>query len=149
MSKKMIVEEEVLFKASIKEVWNLIINPEMTKQYMFGCEVFSDWKIGSPVYWKGQTEDGKEVIYVKGEVLEFQEGMKVTTTTFDPSSGIKDIPENYVNLTYQLKEVVEGTLLTIIQGDFAGAEKGRKRYEESKTGWKDIVIPIMKKLLRE
>ena len=145
----MIIKEEVLFKAKMEEVWNLLINPEMTKQYMFGCEVLSDWNIGSPVHWKGKTEDGKEVIYVKGEVVEYKEGIKVSSTTFDPNSGMKDIPENYVTLTYELKPKGKKTLLTIIQGDFAKAEYGKKRYEESKSGWKEMVIPIMKKLLNE
>lgn len=145
----MIIREEVVFKAKIEKVWDLLINPAMTKQYMFGCEVLSEWKIGSPVYWKGKTEDGQEVIYVKGEVLAYKEGEEVSSTTFDPNSGMKDIPENYVNLTYQLKQVKEGTLLTIIQGDFSGVEEGKKRYEESKGGWQEIVIPLMKKLLNE
>lgn len=145
----MIIKEEVLFKANSKQVWDLVINPEMTKQYMFGCEVISDWQIGSPVHWKGKTENGDEMIYVKGEVLEYEEGKKVSSTTFDPNSTMADIPENYVTLTYEINETSNGTLLTIIQGDFAGAEEGKKRYEESKSGWKDMVIPIMKKLLNE
>lgn len=145
----MIIKEDVLFKADIEQVWNLLINPEMTKQYMFGCEVLSDWKVGSPVYWKGKTEDGEEIVYVKGTVLEFEEGKKVSSTTFDPNSGMKDVPENYVVLTYDLKEEKEGTLLRITQGDFSGAEEGEKRYLESKSGWKEMVIPIMKKLLNE
>lgn len=149
MSTQMIIKEEVLFKSKIEQVWDLLINPEMTKQYMFGCEVISDWKVGSPVHWKGKTEDGKEVIYVKGEVLEYEEGIKLSSNTFDPTSGMKDIPENYVNLTYELKQVPEGTFLRITQGDFANAEDGKKRYEESKNGWKEIVIPLMKKLLHE
>ncbi len=145
----MIIKEDVLFKADIEQVWNLLINPEMTKQYMFGCEVLSDWKVGSPVYWKGKTEDGEEIVYVKGTVLEFEEGKKVSSTTFDPNSGMKDVPENYVVLTYDLKEEKEGTLLRITQGDFSRAEEGEKRYLESKSGWKEMVIPIMKKLLNE
>jgi len=149
MSTSMIIKETVLFKASIEQVWDLVINPEMTKQYMFGCEVLSDWKIGSPVHWKGKTEDGKEVVYVKGTVLEYEEGVKVTSTTFDPNSGMEDIPTNYVNLTYELEKSEKGTLLTIVQGDFYRAEEGEKRYEESKSGWKDMVIPMMKKLLGE
>jgi len=149
MSNSMIIKEEVVFKSSAAKVWDLLVNPEMTKQYMFGCEVLSDWKIGSPVYWKGQTEDGQEVVYVKGEVLEFEEGKKVSSTTFDPNSGMADVPENYVKLSYELKETDAGTKLTITQGDFAGAEEGQKRYEESKSGWKEMVIPIMKKLLGE
>lgn len=143
----MIVKEEVLFNATVEKVWELVIDPAMTKQYMFGCEVISDWKIGSPVYWNGKTENGDEITYVKGEVLEFEKGKKVTSTTFDPNSGMADIPENYVKLSYELQPTENGTLLTITQGDFAGAEEGKKRYEESKSGWKEMVIPTMKKLL--
>lgn len=145
----MIIKEEVLFKANLAQVWDLLLNPEMTKQYMFGCAVLSDWKIGSPVYWKGKTEDGDEVVYVKGKVIAFEEGKLATSTTFDPNSGMEDIPANHVNLTYKLEEHPEGSLLTIIQGDFAGAQDGQKRYEESKKGWVEMVIPLMKKLLKE
>jgi len=149
MSDSMIIKEEVLFNANATQVWDLLINPELTKQYMFGCEVLSDWKVGSPVHWKGKTENGETVVYVKGKVLEYQEGRKVTSTTFDPNSGMADIPINHVNLSYELTETEEGTLLTITQGDFAGAVEGEKRYNESKSGWKEMVIPMMKKLLEE
>jgi len=149
MHESMIIKEKVLFKSSLEKVWDLLINPEMTKQYMFGCEVISDWTIGSAVYWKGKTENGVEVVYVKGEVLEYEKYKKVTSTTFDPNYGIADIPENYVKLTYELNEVDNGTLLTIIQGDFSAAEEGKKRFEESRNGWKEMVIPIMKNLLKE
>ncbi|MFK8102654.1 MAG: SRPBCC domain-containing protein [Saprospiraceae bacterium] len=147
MSKLMIIEEEVLFQANVEKVWNLLINPEMTVQYMFGCAIVSDWKIGSPVHWNGQTAEGATIVYVTGTVLEYEEGKKLSTTTFDPNSGMADIPANHINLTYELSSVVEGTLLKITQGDFSQGEAGEKRYTESKSGWKEIVIPTMKKLL--
>lgn len=147
MKESMIIKEAIQFQATIEKVWDLLINPEMTKQYMFGCEVISDWKVGSPVFWKGKTENGEEVVYVKGTVLENEERKRLSSTTFDPNAGMADIPANYVKLTYELEELENGTLLTIIQGDFAGAEEGQKRYEASKSGWKEMVIPIMKKLL--
>lgn len=143
----MIIKETVIFKADKTQVWDLLINPEMTKQYMFGCELISDWKVGSPVLWKGKTEDGSEVVYVKGKLLEFEEGQKITMTTFDPNAGWEDIPINHVNFSYELMEVENGTELTVIQGDFAGAIDGQKRYEESKAGWSQMVIPLMKKLV--
>jgi len=149
MKEPMIIKEEVLLKANVEKVWDLLINPEMTKQYMFGCEVVSDWKTGSPVYWKGKTENGEEVNYVKGKVLVFEEMKQLTSTTFDPNSGMADIPANHVKLIYKLEKVESGTLLTIIQGDFSEAEEGKKRYDESKSGWKEMVIPMMKKLLNE
>jgi len=143
----MTVKEEVLFNASNQEVWDLLTKPEMTKQYMFGCELISDWEVGSTIDWKGKTEDGTEVIYVTGKVLEYQEGKKVISTTFDPNSGMRDIPENHVELSYELRAVEAGTILTISQGDFSKAENGKQRYEESLSGWVDLVIPLMKKLL--
>lgn len=149
MNESMIIKEEVFFKAKAEKVWDLLTNPVMTKQYMFGCEVISDWKVGSAIEWKGKTENGEEVIYVKGEILEYEAGKKVVSTMFDPNSDMKDIPENYVNLTYELEEKEEGTLLTLIQGDFTGAENAQKRYEESKAGWKEMVIPIMIKLMEK
>lgn len=149
MSKTMIIKENILFKANKEKVWDLLINPEMTKQYMFGSEILSTWEIGSSIEWKGKTEDGAEVVYVKGKILEFETGKKVISTMFDPNSDMEDIPENYVNLTYIVSETTKGTLLTIIQGDFAGAANGKQRYEESKAGWIQMVIPLMKKILEE
>lgn len=147
MNKSMVIQEEVLFNATIEQVWDLLTNPQMTKQYMFGSEIISTWEIGSSIQWKGQTAEGTDVIYVKGEILEYEEYKKITSTMFDPNSDMKDIPQNYVNLIYELSQKENGVLLTIIQGDFSMAENGAKRYEESKQGWKEIVIPLMKKML--
>jgi len=63
----------------------------------------------------------------------------------DTNMGMKDIPENDTNLTYELAELENETKLTIVQGDFHGAENAEKRYEEFKSGW-DMVIAVMKKL---
>lgn len=148
MNKPMIIEEVIEFKSDLKKVWDLVTNPEMTKQYMFGCEVLSDWKIGSPIIWKGKTEDGKEVIYVKGEIIEYEKERKVTFSMFDPNMGIADIPTNYVNLTYEVISLENGCKLIIKQGDFQGADNSEKRFEESKQGWK-MVIPMMVKIITE
>ncbi len=146
MKKPMVIKEVITFKSDLKRVWNLVTNPEMTKQYMFGCEVLSDWKIGSPIIWKGKTEDGKEVIYVKGEIIEYEKEKKVTFSTFDPNMGITDILTNYVNLTYEVISQENGCKLIITQGDFQGVDNSEKRFEEAKQGWK-MVIPMMKKII--
>lgn len=144
----MIIKEEVFFKANPSKVWNLLINPEMTKQYMFGCEVLSDWKIGNQILWNGKTENGEEITYVKGKVVEYEQGKKVTSTMFDPNLGIPDVPRNYVNLTYEVIRIENGCKLIITQGDFQNADNAEKRFEESRQGWK-MVIPIMKRILNE
>lgn len=145
----MFIREEIVFKATKNIVWNLITNPEITKKYMFGCEVLSDWKKESPIIWKGKTEEGKDIVYVKGIIVDCVNEEKVSFTMFDPSIGIADIPENYyITLTYEIKEIEGGCLLKIAQGDFKGTENAEKRFEESKQGWK-MVIPMMKKIANE
>ena len=89
------------------------------------------------------------MVYVKGEVLEYEAGKKVVSTSFDPHAGMADIPENYVKLSYEVESIEEGTLLKIIQGDFSAGENAKQRYEESREGWKAMVIPMMKELLGE
>ena len=142
----MIIKETITFKANTAQVWDLLTNSEMTRQYMYGCDVLSDWKIGSPIVWRGKTEDGAEIDYVKGEILEYEAGKKVRFTMIDPNSDIADTPENYAWMTYELSETEGGTLLTITQGDYSQVADGQKRYEESVKGW-EMVIPLMKKLL--
>lgn len=141
----MMIEKEVQFSVPKEKVWDLLTNPAMTKEYMFGCEVISDWKVDNPIIWKGQTEDGKEIIYVKGSIIEFIDGRKVTFTMFDPNMKLDDIPENYLNLTYELKEMDDKTILKLTQGNFASVADGKKRYEESLKGW-EMIIPIMKQI---
>lgn len=141
----MIIDKKITFASDKATVWDLLTNPEKTKQYMFGCEVLSEWKVGSPINWKGKTEEGKDIIYVKGEVTEIDLGNKVSFTMFDPNMGLKDIPENYVRLTYDLESSGEETVLNLIQ-DFTGVENAQTRYEESVKGW-DMVIDLMRGVL--
>jgi len=141
----MIIEKEVQFNATKEKIWDLLTNPVITKEYMFGCEVISDWKVGDSIIWKGITEDRKEIIYVKGSIIEVKQGRKVTFTMFDPNMKLDDIPENYLNLTYELEEKGNSTILKLTQGNFASVADGKKRYEESLKGW-EMVIPIMKQI---
>ncbi len=146
MNDSFIIRKEIDFSASKEQVWDLVTNPQMTKQYMFGCEVLSDWQLGSAVIWKGKTEDGKEVVYVKGNITAVQPGQEVTFTMLDPNSGIEDIPENYVHLTYKVTPIENGAHLLINQVYSKSAADAEKRYKESLTGW-DMVIEVMKKLI--
>ena len=141
----MIIRKQVEFNAKKEQVWDLLTNPKMTQQYMFGCEVLSEWFLGSPILWKGKTEDGQEIIHVKGVITEIEEGKSVSFTMLDPNLGIEDIPENYVHLTYEVSEFASGTLFTLTQ-DFEGTENAEQRYQESLGGW-DMVFQEMKKLM--
>ena len=143
----MIIREEVFFDQNRLDVWNLLILPEKTAQYMFGCKIETDWQIGSPVYWRGVDGNGDEIIYVKGNVLKYEEGRHLTISMFDPTKGWPDTLKNYVNLSYDLEEVENQTKLIITQGDFSGVVDAKSRFEESKKGW-EMVIPLMQRTIQ-
>ena len=81
---------------------------EQIKEYMFGSQVVTDWRQGSPITWKGTYED-KEY-EDKGEILEIEPERRLRVTHFSPLSGQEDRPENYHTLSYELEERAGGTL---------------------------------------
>lgn len=142
----MISQKTLTTTASISKLWAFLTEADKTKQYMFGCEVLSSWEIGAPVIWQGQTEDGKEIIYVKGELTKIEPLKVLQFTMFDPNMGLADVPQNYVLLTYTLSEKEGQTLLHVEQGDYAKVDNGQSRLEESEKGW-DYVLPLLKELV--
>ena len=148
MSQPLIVKSEIKIQAPVAKVWDALVNPEQTKKYMFGCETVSDWKPGSPLLWKGSHE-GKEMIFVKGNIVSIDPGRYLAYTTIDPNAAMEDIPENYLTVTYELTPQQDQTLLTVTQGDYNKVAEGQKRYEESYNngeGWNPILVEIKKQV---
>ena len=143
---KLVVQNSILINAPVDKIWDALVNPEQTKKYMFGCEAVSDWKIGSPLFWKG-TYEGKEMVFVKGVLLDIQPNKLLKYTVIDPNSSMPDIPENYLNVTYTLSEKEGQVNLTVVQDGFEGAADGEKRYkdvENNGEGWNPILVEIKK-----
>jgi uncharacterized protein YndB with AHSA1/START domain len=141
---KLVVKNSIVINADASKVWDALINPGKTKKYMFGCKAVSDWKTGSPLLWKGSYE-GKEMIFVKGFILDIQPGKLLKYSVFDPNSTMPDIPENYLNVTYELSEQAGQTELTVLQDGFEKSADGEKRYKEvynNGEGWNPLLIQI-------
>lgn len=49
-----IVNKKVVIQAPPVVAWDALTNPEKTKKYFFNCKVFSDWKVGSTITFKGK-----------------------------------------------------------------------------------------------
>src|SRR5687767_310005 len=124
-----IVQNKIDINAEASRVWEALTDPNQTKIYMFGCETISDWKLGSPLLWQGNHE-GNPIVFVKGIILEIQSNVLLKYTVIDPNSGMPDLPENYLNVTYELQEQNGQTTLTVTQDGFEGAAEGEKRYQE-------------------
>jgi uncharacterized protein YndB with AHSA1/START domain len=95
------------------KVWDALTNPEKVKLYMHGTNMSTDWKVGSPISWKGEWK-GKPY-EDKGTVLEVQPQKLLKNTHWSPLGGSDDKPENYHTITYDLAEDHGVTTLTLTQ----------------------------------
>ena len=145
MADELVVRRSIEIKAPARRIWELLTDPGHTVKYMFGCEVISDWNIGSPLLWKGAA-DG--VVYVKGNLIALEKEKLFSFTVFDPNAGIEDTPSNYTTVVIELTPVNGTTALTVTQGDFTGVVDGRNRFMSTEAGW-DMVLPRIKELAEE
>lgn len=144
--KELIIKNTIEIAAPATKVWDVLVNPAQTKKYMFGCETVSDWKKGSELLWRGEYE-GKEMIFVKGAIVDIQPEKFLAYTTIDPNSTIDDKSENYLTVTYELSEKDGKTTFTVTQGDYSKVAEGERRYNESYNngeGWNPILVQIKK-----
>jgi uncharacterized protein YndB with AHSA1/START domain len=122
------------------KVWEALVTPKIIKQYFFGTEVSSDFRIGSKITWKGEWE-GKSY-EDKGEIRDVQPGELLQFSHLSPSSGEQDTPENYHIITIELAEKNGKTNVTLTQDNNA-TEKSR---EHSEKNWK-MMLESLRSLL--
>jgi uncharacterized protein YndB with AHSA1/START domain len=122
--------------ASTSDVWSALTRPEAIKQYMFGTEVRSDWKVGSAITWSGEY-NGKKY-KDKGEILAIDPERKLSYSHFSPLSGKADEPENYHTVTIRLRDGEDGTQITLTQDNNADA----KSKAESEKNWNAMLAGL-------
>lgn len=113
MNKELVVKKEIEINADASKVWNALINPELIKQYLFGTEAVSEWKIESPIMFRGEWEGN--IYEDKGLISKLIKNKVFQYAFWSPLSGLQDKPENYANITYELMEKGEDTLLSVTQ----------------------------------
>lgn len=134
---------ETDINASPKHVWDVLLDPEQIRRFMFGAEVRTDWQPGSPITWQGEYE-GK-AYQDKGEILEVDPGRLLRITHYSPLTGQPDVPENYHTLTYELTENGAATHLTMTQDNNASPEEA----EHSRSMWETHVNGIKESAERD
>jgi len=140
MNKTLIAKATITINAPTSRVWDALTKPQLIKQYLFGTEVTTDWRVGSPITYKGIWE-GKAYAD-KGRVLQIEPGKLLVSTFWSSLSGLPDISENYKTVRYELSAEGEGTRLTITQDNNDSQEEAN----HSEQNWK-MVLDGIKKLL--
>lgn len=119
-----IARAEVEIAADTDRVWHALIDPVEVKQYFFGTDLVTDWRVGQPIHWRGEWE-GKPY-EDKGEVLDFEPGRLLRTTHFSPLTGQDDRPENYHVLSYELTESGSRTRVSLTQTNNPSPEQAEQ-----------------------
>lgn len=126
--------------ATASRVWEALTRPELIKQYFFGSDIVTDWKVGSPIYYRGEWQGRR--FEDKGAVIDVQPKNRLVVTHWSPLSGVPDSPENYHTVTYELAEHDGSTDVTILQDNNASEEEK----QHSEQNWQ-MVLSGLKKLL--
>ena len=135
-----VARAETEIEARPEQVWDALTDPDLIEKYMFGSRVETDWKVGSPITWKGEYE-GK-AYEDKGEVVAIEPGRRLEVTHFSPLSGKDDRPENYHRLVYELEERNGVTHVSLSQDNNPSeeaAEHSRANWEKMLAGLKRVV----------
>ena len=138
MNKGLVATSKTEINASVEDVWKALTTPAIIKQYLFGTETTTDWKLGSPIRFKGSWE-GKEY-EDKGTILEVQPKKLLRYTYWSSMAGKPDVPENYATVSYELNHKSGVTVLTIVQDNNASPESK----EHSEKNWGTVLSSLKK-----
>jgi uncharacterized protein YndB with AHSA1/START domain len=128
MDRNLTAKASTTIHASKDAVWQALVDPGAISRYMFGAQVDSDWREGSPITWKGEFK-GKP-FEDKGKVLEVAPGKRLRYSHFSPLSGVPDKPENYHTVTIDLSGDGGQTRVSLAQDNNAD-EKARAHSEKN------------------
>ena len=133
--------DKVEINAPINEVWDLLINPKKTPEYMYTCAIETNFEIDSDMFWRGIHD---QVVYVSGKLVEFDPPNKMIYTVIDPNADYDQTPENHLLVTYELEGKETSTILKVTQSGYENVAEGEARYAEAEAGggWKGVLEKI-------
>jgi uncharacterized protein YndB with AHSA1/START domain len=119
--------------APADKVWDALVHPE-ARSFFMGAEVQSDFRVGSPIRFKGEYK-GK-AYEDRGEILEAEPSRRLSFSHYSPMSGAPDAPENYHVVTFELQPDKDMTRVTLTQSNLKGGVKDadvqhRAEYEKT------------------
>ena len=136
--KEFIVRKEIHLNAKPEQVWDALTNPEKTKHYFFNAKVYSDWKTGSSITFKGKFFF----------IIKF--AMQGTILAIEPLKllkyNLKNSKSHSTSTVTDKLSYKNGITTLSITDDVGQGEGAEKRYERSMKGW-DKILSGLKKLV--
>jgi uncharacterized protein YndB with AHSA1/START domain len=126
--------------APAERVWHALTDPASIKQYYFGTNLESSWRVGDPITWKGEWQGQR--YEDKGVIKTFDKPRTLSYTHFSPLMGKPDRPENYHTITIRLAPSGQKTRVSLEQDNNANEEDrahSQKNWETMLGGLKKLV----------
>ncbi len=130
----------IFIQAPVQKVWDALTKPGLVKQWQYGSNLITDWKIGNDIRFRTEWE-GK-VFEQWGKVLDVRPNDLLKYNLFAPRPGLEDKPENYFIMSYVLTQEIGQTKLQIIQED----NRPNARQEEPQ-GEENPILQSLKKVI--
>lgn len=95
--------------APIRAVWGALTSDAGHSAVMFGAEVVTEWRQGSPIEWRGTWEG--EPFTDRGVILAFEPPTSLVVTHYSPLSGEDEAAATH-RVSWMLEE--EGAETTVV-----------------------------------
>ena len=129
--------------ASPSKVWQALIDKRNLKAMWFGADVETNWRIGTPIFWRGDWKGTK--FEDKGVIKTFAPGKKLSFTHWSPLSKVPDTPEHYHTVTFDLAPAGKGTEVVLTQENHDDSELRKpESREELKKNWTMLLDGLKK-----
>ena len=130
----------IKLNAPINKVWDVLTKPELVKQWQYGSDLITDWKVGSEIRFRTEWEG--QIFEQWGKILEIVPQQLIRYSLFAPRPDLEDRPENYFVMNYILSEEKSCIRLDIIQED-----NRQGAVQEAPQGEENPVLSALKTLI--
>ena len=133
--------------ASPDKVWAALTNKEKLRRFFFGSDIETDWRVGSPIFFRGDWKGKK--YEDKGVIKTFDREKKLSFTHWSALSNVPDEPENYHIVTFDLSPTGKGTEVSLTQENQNESEsRTPQAKEELKKNW-SMLLDGLKKVVED
>ena len=129
-------------RAPVDKVWDALTKPELVKKYFFGTNLDTDWRVGAPVFFRGEWQ-GKSY-EDRGTVLSFEPMKSLSYNYCSAFSGLPDEPSRRQIIRFDLAVADGAVSLTVVQSNV----DSQQRADHSAENWKGV-LEALKKLVEE
>jgi uncharacterized protein YndB with AHSA1/START domain len=137
MNEDFIARAQVVIKASRAKIWNALTDQAALKAFMFGSDVRSDWKEGSPITFSGEWQGRK--YEDKGTVIRAE---RDSVLQYSHVSGASGAPHT---VTIELSDAGPGQTRLSLTQDHSATDDERKHSEDN---WKMMLGSLKKYIER-